>query len=216
MALSDVCGCRHSHLTLPQWRADVMGSSQALIWQGIPAFESKEVTAVWGGSQCTGEITELQRQASALSIPSSSFTIYQGIHSAPCPLRAADVTVHQNRKGDASQHMQTRTYLAPSNVHVIFRKTLLTAESWDCRQWWEQPILHKQAFNRRSSKGERKRIFKEWSWYQDTVECCIEGVLSFFFPRGEVKKADAKPYSSSITRKKLNCSENSFVSGRLV
>lgn len=109
MALSDACGCQHSHLTLPQWRADVMGSSQALIWQGIPASESKEVTAVWGGSQCTGEITELQRQASALSIPSSSFTIYQGVHSVPCPLRAADATVHQKREGDASQHMQTRT-----------------------------------------------------------------------------------------------------------
>lgn len=41
VALSDVCGCRHSHLTLPQWREDVMGSSQALIWQGIPASETR-------------------------------------------------------------------------------------------------------------------------------------------------------------------------------
>lgn len=41
VSLSDVCGCRHSHLTLPQWREDVMGSSQALIWQGIPASETR-------------------------------------------------------------------------------------------------------------------------------------------------------------------------------
>lgn len=143
MALSDVCGCRHSHLTLPQWRADVMGSSQALIWQGIPAYERKNVTAVWGGSQCTGEITELQRQASALPVPSSSFNIYQDVHSAPCPLQAADVTGHQKREGDANQQVHARTrYLAPSNVHGIFRKTLLMAESWDCTQRWEHPILH--------------------------------------------------------------------------
>lgn len=73
-----------------------------------------------------------------------------------------------------------------------------------------------QAFDSRGSKGDRKRIFKERSWYKDTAEGCIERVLSVFFPRGEVKKADAKPCISSITCKRLNGSENSFVSGRLV
>ncbi|KAG5194523.1 hypothetical protein JEQ12_013320 [Ovis aries] len=52
------------------------------------------------------------------------------VHSVPCPLQAADVTGHQKREGDANQQVHARTrYLAPSNVHGIFRKTLLMAES---------------------------------------------------------------------------------------
>ncbi|KAI4557091.1 hypothetical protein MJG53_019045 [Ovis ammon polii x Ovis aries] len=55
---------------------------------------------------------------------------FPDVHSAPCPLQAADVTGHQKREGDANQQVHARTrYLAPSNVHGIFRKTLLTAES---------------------------------------------------------------------------------------
>ena len=191
----------------------------------LSSFNLARNPCLWkqGGDSCLRRLTVYRRNYRAAKTGLCSVnTIVVIYYLSGRSQRALSFTgcrrhcASEEKRRCESAHANTDRYLAPSNVHVIFRKTLLTAESWDCRQWWEQPILHKQAFNRRSSKGERKRIFKEWSWYQDTVECCIEGVLSFFFPRGEVKKADAKPYSSSITRKKLNCSENSFVSGRLV
>lgn len=98
---------RHSHLTLPQWHEDVMCSSQALIWQGIPTSASKDVTAVWGGTPCTGEVIQLHRQGFALSLP-SSFIIYQSVHNVRCTLQAAGITVPQKREGDESQHMPKR------------------------------------------------------------------------------------------------------------
>ncbi|KAI4550624.1 hypothetical protein MJT46_018789 [Ovis ammon polii x Ovis aries] len=62
--------------------------------------------------------------------PGEYAVVAKDVHSAPCPLQAADVTGHQKREGDANQQVHARTrYLAPSNVHGIFRKTLLTAES---------------------------------------------------------------------------------------
>lgn len=80
-----------------------MCSSQALIWQGFSASESKDMTAVCGGTQWKGKIIQLQRQGSALSLPLSSFTIYQGVHNVPCVLQAAGITLPQKRRADESQ-----------------------------------------------------------------------------------------------------------------
>lgn len=70
-----------------------MLSRQALIWQGCAASESQGVTAVRGATQCEGGITQLQRQGSALSLPLSSFTVYQGVHNVSCALQAACITM---------------------------------------------------------------------------------------------------------------------------
>lgn len=72
----------------------------------------------------------------------------------------------------------------PSNVHVIFRKMLLTSESWDGTPWWETsyPVitgLQKE----KKQRWDWESFFKQWSCYQDKVEGYFDGMLSFsLFP----------------------------------
>ena len=70
------------------------------------------------------------------------------------------------------------------------------------------PILQSQVFKRRRSKGKIENIFLN---NDPAIKVRLKAILmvcslSLFFPRGEVKKVDAKPYISSATFKMLNCS----------
>ena len=79
----------------------------------------------------------------------------------------------EERRRCDSAHANTNRYLAPSNVHVIFRKTLLTAESWDCTQWWEQPIL----YNRRSTAEAAKVTGRESSRSDPGIKIQLKAAL---------------------------------------
>ena len=118
-----------SHAPTMTWGCNGLLSSFNLARN--PCLWNKEVTAVWGGSQCTGEITEMQRQASALSIPSLSFNIYQGVHSAPYPLQAAAITVHQKREGDASLR-EPDTWRRPTFMWYLGRRSSLLSLDVAC------------------------------------------------------------------------------------
>lgn len=147
--------CRHSHLTFPQWHEDVMCSSQALIWQGFSASESKAVTAVWGGIQCKGGIIQLQRQGSALSLPSSSFSIYQGVHNVPRALQAAGITMPQKREADESQpmpEMKQTPRLHPRYMQYL-EKSYLCLNLENVHAGGKLPSLHN-----RTSEGEAAKM----------------------------------------------------------
>lgn len=162
VSLGDVYSYRHSHPTLPRRHEDIMCSSQALIWQGFSISEGKDVTAVWGGTRCKRGIIQLQRQGSALSLPSSSFAIYLSGYPQ-CALCFTGCRHHcasdkRSRWKPVHARNETNTQAA-SKVRARFRKMLHISESWHCTCWWETSPPVWQVFERRRSKGETWKRF---------------------------------------------------------
>lgn len=165
-SLGDVCSHRHSHLTLP-WRCeDIMCSSQALIWQGFSASESKDVTAVWGGTRCKRGIIQLQRQGSALSLPSSSFAIYL----SGCPQCASCFTGCRHHCASDKRSRWKPVHARMKQTHRLHPKDLQDLER--CYIFLSLDIVHAGGklprLHDRFLKGEAAEVrlekgFKQWS-----------------------------------------------------
>lgn len=111
-----------------------------------------------------------------------------------CRLQAS-LCLRREEEMKVSTCQRWNKHPASSNVHVIFRKTLLISESWDCTHW--QETSHPAITGLQKEKVQRwdLRIFlKLWSWYQDRFECYFEVMLTFSFIFW--KTVDAKSYIS--------------------
>lgn len=192
-----------------------MCSSQALIWQGFAASESKDMTAVWGGTQWKGKIMQLPDRARLchrhyrhllfIRVPTVCLVCYR-LQASLCLRRAKQM------KASLCQRWNKHTGSIQGTCNI----------QKDATYFWVLRLYMLVGNFPTCVTGLRKQ--QRWDWkifVSNDPNIKISdvtlrvGPLSFF-PRNEVKEVDRALTYSSATFKMLNPSENAIISGRLL